>query len=170
MKQTKISFAKKVVWLALGVSMLLGMAGSSKGALIFATNDTWRYFKGTSEASSPDTTAWRATNFNDSSWLTGAGGFYYENDPASATAYTGSTVLPDMFGGYTCIFMRKTFVLTNLATVSALQLNTLSDDGFIAWINGAEVARFLAVVGACQEYNHHYADRGHLFCCLPVRG
>jgi hypothetical protein len=105
-------------------------------------NSTWRFFKGSSEASTPDVTTWRQLGFDDSAWPTSQAAFYYENQPGSQTAYTGNTVLGDMFGRYTCIFLRKTFVLTNPSDVRALQVAGLSDDGFIAWINGQEVARF----------------------------
>jgi hypothetical protein len=117
---------------------------SAHGKSIFSTDSTWKYFKGYSEASTPDTTAWRNIGFDDSSWLVGEAPFFYENDPGSGnpTAYTGNTDLTDMYGGYTCIFMRQTFVLTNLSQIAQLQLTALSDDGFIAWINGTEVARF----------------------------
>ncbi|MEI9959605.1 MAG: CotH kinase family protein [Limisphaerales bacterium] len=117
------------------------MAFSAHGKPFFSTNSTWKYFKGTSEASSPDT-VWRNIGFDDSAWLAGAAPFYFENDPGSGNAYTGNTALTDMFGGYTCIFMRQTFVVTNLALIAQLQLTALCDDGFIAWINGVEVARF----------------------------
>ena len=66
----------------------------------------------------------------------------FRNDPGSPTAYTGNTVLTDMSGNYTCIFLRQTFVVTNLYDAAALQIAALSDDGFIAWINGQEVGRF----------------------------
>jgi len=115
---------------------------AANGAVLVPTNSTWNYFKGLSEASSPDPTAWRAADFDDSSWATGQGAFYYENQPGSATEYTGNTLLDDMFGGYTCVFLRKTFVVTNPADISELRLDAFSDDGFIAWINGTEVARF----------------------------
>ena len=115
---------------------------AATAGVIFPTNSTWTYFKGLSEASSPDPTAWRAVDFDDSSWATGQGAFYYENQPGSVTEYTGNTLLNDMFGGYTCIFLRKTFVVTNPAGTSGLQLYAFSDDGFIAWVNGTEVARF----------------------------
>ena len=123
---------------------------SAHGGPIFNANSNWRYFKGFSEASTPDTTAWRNIGFDDSSWSVGPAPFYYENDPGSGnpTAYSGNTDLTDMDGGYTCIFMRQTFVLTNVARISQLELTALSDDGFIAWINGTEVARFNMPAGA----------------------
>ncbi len=116
---------------------LTGIAG-----VLVPQDSTWRFLKGFSEASSPDSATWRQLGFNDSAWLTGQAAFYYENQPGSATAYTGHTDLGDMYGGYTCVFLRKTFVLNNPYDVVALQVAALSDDGFIAWINGQEVARF----------------------------
>src|SRR6266516_5882205 len=110
--------------------------------VIFPTNSTWRYFKGLSKASSPDPTAWRAIDFDDSAWTTGQAEFYFENQPGGPMSYTGNTLLDNMFGNYTCVFLRKTFVVTNVADLSELQLYSFSDDGFIAWINGTEVARF----------------------------
>ena len=110
--------------------------------VLIATNSTWRYFKGLAEASNPDTTAWRQVGFDDSGWASGLSAFYYENQPGSANAYTGNTVLTDMDGHYTCLFMRRAFVVSNLLDFVSLQLVALSDDGFVAWLNGQEIARF----------------------------
>src|SRR6185369_13506276 len=115
---------------------------SADAGVIFPTNSTWRFFEGRSEASTPDPTAWRAIGFDDSSWAMSQAPFYFENQPGGPTSYTGNTLLGDMFGGYTCIFLRKTFVVANAANISEMQLYAISDDGFIAWINGKEVARF----------------------------
>ncbi len=99
---------------------------SVQGGSLLSTNSTWKYFKGHSEASTPDTTAWRNIGFNDSAWSSGAAPFYYEDDPGpdNPTAYSGNTDLTDMVGGYTCIFMRQTVVGTNVSQV------TVTTDGF----------------------------------------
>src|SRR5688572_14073052 len=114
------------------LGLMLAFAAPVQSALLFNTNATWKYFKGTVEASTPNVAAWRAVDFNDATWLTGPAPFYY-GEPLSGT------LLSDMSGGYTCIFMRRTFVLTNLAEISALTLNTVTDDGHIVWINGTEI-------------------------------
>ena len=119
------------------LNCLTGVAG-----VLVPEDSNWRFLKGLSEASSPDTTAWRQLGFDDSAWPVSQAAFYYDNQPDSATAYTGNTVLSDMFGNYTCIFLRQTFVVTNIYDLAALQIAALSDDGFIAWINGQEVGRF----------------------------
>src|SRR5688500_11607709 len=91
---------------------VIAFSAPVQAALVFNTNATWKYFKGRSEASSPDTTAWRAINFNDTSWLSGTAPFYY-GEPLTGTELT------DMSGGYTCIFMRRPFVITNLSEVAS---------------------------------------------------
>lgn len=115
---------------------------SAEAAVLIPSNSQWKYLKGTSEASSPDPAGWRVTGFGDSSWSSGQSPFFYENSPGGGTSYTGNTDLTDMFGGYSSVFLRRTFVVTNLNDLSELQLSGTSDDGFLAWINGTNVARF----------------------------
>lgn len=117
------------------------MVFAATAAPIFSTNSVWRFLKGTVEASTPDPAAWRAVDFADAGWSFGTAPFYYDMD-TSVSGYTGNTELLDMPGSYTCVFLRKTFVVTNFAALAELQLAARSDDGFIAWINGTEVVRF----------------------------
>lgn len=124
-------------------SLILAFAISQcPAAILIPMTSNWSYSKGFSEASSPDPTMWRNRSFDDSTWSLGQAPFYYENQPGNATEYTGNTLLSDMFGGYTSVFLRRTFVVTNVSDLSELQLSGMSDDGFLAWINGTNVARF----------------------------
>ncbi len=102
---------------------------------------TWRWKKGTNEASTP-ITAWRINGFNDSAWLTGAAPFHFGTNSSGGDdqLFTG-TIISDMRNNYVCIFMRRQFVVTNFAEVTTARLTANYDDGFIAWINGVEVAR-----------------------------
>ena len=102
------------------------------GTTLISSNSTWKYFKGTSEASSP-TTAWRTLGFNDASWLSGPGTIGYGETFINTT-------LSDMRSNYTTVFLRKKFVVTNAAAVGGLSLSTQYDDGFKVWINGSNVA------------------------------
>jgi len=104
-------------------------------AEIVARGSTWKYLKGITGPAVPAADEWRLPAYSDASWLTGPAPFYY------GEALTG-TLLSDMQGGYTSVFMRKTFSVSNPAAIDELQLETLSDDGFIAWINGREVLRY----------------------------
>jgi hypothetical protein len=111
------------------------MVWQAAAGLIFPTDTDWRFLRGLAEASAPDPTAWRTVDFDDSAWVQAPAPFYY-GEPLTGT------LLDDMRGLYTCIFMRKSFVIKNPGDVSALELKGVSDDGFIAWINGVEVARY----------------------------
>jgi len=127
-----------------GMVFLFGLtlAMPAPAAVLISSNAFWKYWKGTTEASTvPDTKAWRSNSFNDGAWLSGPTPFWYDTTPDSSTL-PGGTQLSDMINSYTCIFMRQTFNLTNVAEISALRLGALCDDGFIAWINGVEVYRY----------------------------
>jgi hypothetical protein len=113
--------------------------------VLVATNSTWRWSKGTNEASSP-IGLWRTTAFNDASWASGPGPFHYGEGIAVGTLIT------DMQGNYSCIFLRQTFNAANAASIHELILRALCDDGFVAWINGVEVARFNMPAGG-PAYN-----------------
>src|SRR5688572_14754373 len=115
--------------------VILFLAGSLHCAQILPHGSGWRYFKGFSEASAPDSAAWRELAFDDSLWPTGATPFFYGE-------LLSGTELADMRNQYSSLFLRRTFSLTNSAIVQELQLRVLSDDGFIAWINGREIARY----------------------------
>lgn len=107
-----------------------GSAGASAQTLI-AERSTWKYFKGTAEASSPSS-AWRKAGFDDSGWLTGSTPIGYgENFLA--------TSLSDMQGTYSSVFFRKTFSVADPGALGNLQLEALYDDGFNVWINGVLV-------------------------------
>ncbi|GEM_PF-1856562 len=115
--------------------------------------DLWRYRKGTSEPSA----IWKSPGFDDSNWLSGPSGFGYgDGDDA--------TVLSDMSGGYTSVYMRKRFNMDDPATRASLTLTVDFDDSFVAYLNGVEVAR-ANVAGVPPAYNalasgNHEASRG----------
>ncbi|MBL9139479.1 MAG: lamin tail domain-containing protein [Verrucomicrobiales bacterium] len=96
---------------------------------------TWRWKKGTEEASSPDSTSWRGIPFNDASWDQGVAPFFY------GEGLTG-TELTDMRGNYTSVYFRRTFAVEDPNAFSALRIRLLSDDGCAVWINGHPVVRF----------------------------
>jgi hypothetical protein len=115
--------------------------------VLVATNSTWRYFKGTSEASDP-TNAWRELNFDDSAWLIGAAPFHFgTNAVGGDDAQTGGTILTDMRSNYTCIFLRQTFVIEDTNRLVGLVLNAWFDDGSAIWINGQAPRSPLSVNG-----------------------
>jgi len=110
------------------------MPAVSRAERIIWEGDTWRYYKGTNMPA-PGAT-WATNGFDDSAWPTGPSGFGYgDGDDA--------TLLGDMtnsVGGYVTVFIRKTFFVPDTNAVTTLTLGADYDDGFIAYINGAEVA------------------------------
>jgi len=109
-----------------------------------AKGATWNYRKGTAEASDP-AEHWRRASFDDSGWTNGPAPFGYGDGPYG-TDVTG------MQDTYTCLFLRRVFTVGNPARISAVNLWTLYDDGFIIWINGTEVAR-LNMSGSPGTFN-----------------
>ena len=110
-------------------------AGSTgdRGRTLIAEGDEWRYFKGTEEPSE-GTTAWTDPDFDDSLWDVGQSGFGYgDGDDA--------TLLDDMEDGYTTVYIRRNFEVEDASSLLDLALWVNYDDGFIAYLNGAEVAR-----------------------------
>lgn len=67
-------------------------------------------------------------------WLRGCTGIGYGDDD-------DLTELTDMQNRYITVHATRTFEVTALATIAALELDIAYDDGFAAYLNGTEVAR-----------------------------
>ncbi len=107
---------------------------------LFAEGDIWKYFKGTTFPGS----TWNTIGFNDSGWLTGPTGIGYgDGDDA--------TVLTDMQNNYWTVYMRKNISVDVPEDVSNMTFTVDYDDGFVAFINGTEVARRGVAVGQNQN-------------------
>src|SRR5438128_1871456 len=119
--------------------VLLGLCMLSlraQEAALVRVGENWRYYKGTQEPSSP-APAWRNIAFDDSAWAAGISGFSY----GYGEEYDEPTRLPDYGTTYLSVYARKMFVLTNLARIQWLTLRIDYNDGFVAYLNGTEVAR-----------------------------
>jgi hypothetical protein len=80
----------------------------------------------------------------DGSWLTGAGGFGYSNDWAPETNLC-ATGVGAMFNVTSTLYTRKSFNVTGPIDPGRKLLLTMDwDDGFVAYLDGVEVARFNA--------------------------
>jgi CotH kinase protein/Lamin Tail Domain/Fn3 associated/Chitobiase/beta-hexosaminidase C-terminal domain len=121
-----------------GVVVLVLSAGVRARAaevdLVSATAG-WRRLPGIAEASTPDTTAWRLPGFSDAAWAAGMLPLFYGED-LSGSRVTG------MQNSYLSYFVRTRFTLSTPADVRNLVLHAACDDGFVAWVNGVEVARY----------------------------
>ncbi|MGH9363439.1 MAG: CotH kinase family protein, partial [Thermoanaerobaculia bacterium] len=97
------------------------------------TGDSWRFFRGTREPSA-GTTAWTGVSFSDGAWEEGPGGFGYGDGD-------DRTTLLDMEDGYTTVYLRHAFTLDEPGSIATLTLSVRFDDGFVLYLNGAEVVR-----------------------------
>ncbi len=101
----------------------------AKGVVV-EIGDQWSYRKGTSLPPSD----WLSVGFDDSSWLTGNSGIGYGDDD-------DETVLSDMAGNYTTVYTRKVIHSDGSINITSLALEISFDDGFVAYLNGQEIAR-----------------------------
>jgi len=111
-----------------GVSVIKGR--------VIDVGDEWLYRKGTSAPPSD----WISVGFDDSAWLTGNTGIGYGDDD-------DATILSDMQGNYATVYTRKIINYDDSVDINSLVLEIDYDDGFVAYINGQEVARANMPVG-----------------------
>ena len=102
-------------------------AGEGTYRTLVNQGDTFRYLIPTFNPSN----SWTNLGFNDSGWSEGISGFgYADGDDA--------TIVPN---GTRSVYVRKTFTISDLDLVTKLFLDIDYDDGFVAYINGQEIAR-----------------------------
>ncbi|MBN1669646.1 MAG: lamin tail domain-containing protein [Kiritimatiellae bacterium] len=103
----------------------------ARAETLIASATTWRYAKGTREASDPRD-EWRAADFADAAWANGRTPIGYGDAGLNTT-------LGDMKNTYSSFFLRKTFTVNSLTPDTRLRATVTYDDGFILWINGERV-------------------------------
>ncbi|MCX7423938.1 MAG: CotH kinase family protein, partial [Planctomycetia bacterium] len=106
--------------------------GVDTGTLI-ARGAEWKYL----DTGSNQGTAWRASPFNDSSWSSGNAELGYGDGDEATTVSFGS----DGANKHITTYFRKSFNVTDPASVSQLTLRMRRDDGAVVYLNGTEVAR-----------------------------
>ncbi len=94
--------------------------------MVVAASDTWHYFPGNSEPPAN----WTNTDFNESSWLAGPGGIGFGDGD------DGTSISPVI-----SVYLRTTFTIVDISNISWAILDMDYDDGFVAYLNGHEIAR-----------------------------
>ena len=84
---------------------------------------------------------WRggAEPFDDSKWMRGSTGIGYETQRGYET-YIG-TDTSQMYQSRTSVFARIPFDVNDPSRLESVVLSMRYDDGFVAWLNGVEIAR-----------------------------
>jgi hypothetical protein len=88
--------------------------------------------------------------FNDATWTSGMGGLGYDEDTTYATLISPSlNLISSMNNVNTSAFVRIPFSVDagDLAEFESLSLRMRFDDGFVAYLNGQEIARANAPAG-----------------------
>ncbi len=100
----------------------------------------WQYIVPTATTS----TSWNQPSFDASTWQTNMGGFGFgDNDDG--------TVIPN---GSVSVYMRKSFNITDINALTKIIFHMDYDDGFIAYLNGFEIARNnLGTIGQPAAFN-----------------
>ena len=88
---------------------------------------SWKYKVGSNSLD----TNWRNNSFNESPWSTGNGGIGFADGDDNSTIATSSI----------SVMMRKTFTVSDTSQVLKAIFMMDYDDGFVAYLNGVEIAR-----------------------------
>ena len=106
--------------------MLSGVLSQSHWETAIYAEDTWHYFVGTSAPPSN----WNDLDFDENNWYSGQGGFGYADGD-------DNTTIPNTLA----VFFRKSFQVDGLDEILSIAVHGDYDDGFVAYINGVEIAR-----------------------------
>lgn len=86
-------------------------------------------------------TFWHNRIFNDSGWLPGGTGVGYETVGTEYDENLNTDVQAAMFNQMSSVYIRIPFQVDDPALFTELKLHVLFEDGFVAYLNGVEVAR-----------------------------
>ena len=101
-------------------------------------------------SSTPNDATWTARTFNDASWTSATAGIGFDSTSASGYAAligASGNCQTAMMNNTPSAYARFAFNVANPATVTSLTMPIKYDDGFVAYLNGVEVARRNAPAG-----------------------
>ncbi|MCC7430168.1 CotH kinase family protein [bacterium] len=102
----------------------------------------WKYKPGNSEPP----TNWKEINFDETTWQTGKTGIGYgDSDDSTLVSQT------------TSLYLRKTFTVDDVSNILSGIFQVDYDDGFVAYLNGTEIAR-ANLVGIPPAFNETASD------------
>ena len=103
--------------------------------------DSWKY---NATAAFTDN-SWTLPTFNDATWTTGTGVFIQSGEPVPTPGTAGTVVAaPGTLSpaGRAYLFRKQFTLNASPASVTAIQIRHLVDDGCVIWINGNKVHRY----------------------------
>jgi hypothetical protein len=124
---------------------------------VIPRNAEWYYLN-----EDPDSQSWTQLDFDASDWKVGQAGFGYADDD-------DRTVLTNMLGNYARIYIRREFEVEHADYVAEIGLMINYDDGFIAYLNGKEVARKSVGRGHGKEAKEIRGHDAGKFVYVPLK-
>jgi len=123
----------RLFFLGLWLPVTIGFAADEIS--LVRVGEVWSYRTGTNAPSTP-ITSWRSPAFDDSAWSQGLSGFttFFTVDYKESTLWQGAE-------NYHSVFLRRRFNIADTSGVKWLILRMNYDDGFVAYLNGHEIAR-----------------------------
>lgn len=125
------------------------IAGSTVLQEVFPAGSSWRYLDNGANLGSSEVTEgrpgygednWKHPQFSDAAWESGAGPLGY-GGITSAELATEIEYGGDRSNRHITTYFRKSFEVTDSASVTELLLQLLIDDGAVVYVNGQEVLR-----------------------------
>lgn len=123
------------------ISLVAPPDESFTDTMLVAAGSAKRAFVPTSDALG---TSWTQLGYNDAAWQQGTSGVGYELQPShvySVSSLVSTDVRTQMYGLSSSVFVRTTFAIAADQAFDELWLRMKYNDGFIAYIDGVEVAR-----------------------------
>ncbi|MEE3052751.1 MAG: hypothetical protein VYB34_03350 [Planctomycetota bacterium] len=117
-----------------GADLLKAQDKLPEPVLFLDEGEEYTYFRGTEEPPAD----WNTLEFDDFDWEVGNSGFGYGD-------VDDNTIIDDMQNSYLSIYIRKFINIDDLGAINFIQLGMRYDDGFIAYLNGVEIARSLSM-------------------------
>jgi hypothetical protein len=108
-------------------------------SILIAAGSAWKYL----DNGSNQGTAWRARNFNDGAWSSGAAQLGF-GDGDELTIVNGGPST----NRFVTTYFRRAFTVADPAAYSSLSARLLRDDGAVTYLNGIEVFRSNMPTGA----------------------
>lgn len=115
--------------------LVAGMSGRLLGESLVPVGALWRYAQAQQPwpAGAPD---WRIPGFDDGTWAEAPSGFSY-----GYGTYEDATLVPGMVTAPGALLLRCPFNWASAEPPTWLTLRVDYDDGFVAYLNGKEIAR-----------------------------
>ncbi len=135
---------------------------------LVSKGSSWKYL----DNGSNQGTAWRAPDFNDVAWATGASPLGYST--ATPGSYLGTPFgTPVSYGSnssakYITTYFRKTFTVADISGISGMTLNLLRDDGAVVYLNGTEVARVNMPAGTINSSTSASSSSDYGYLAIPL--